>query len=113
MKWQGVWMPIEVHRGTQTVDVVIEKAKHYAEIENCRPIWTVSDYRPNPLAEIVKTARQAGQEILHALREANIVSQPLITPHALFVKDPLAPVLVSPRNQAYSLLQISSESLSD
>lgn len=110
MLWRGVWMPIEVHRGTQPVEVVIEKARYYATRENCRPIWTVSDYRPNPLAEIVKTAKQTGQEILDALRQANITAQPLITPHQIFLKDPLAKVLVSPRNQALSLLDIVSVS---
>jgi hypothetical protein len=112
MTWQGVWMPIEVHRGTQKIEVVIEKAEYYAKQKNCRPIWTVSDYQPNPLAEVVKTAKQTGQEILDAFRQTGFVAQPLVTPHAIFIKDPLAPVLVSPRNRALSLLEISSESTS-
>jgi hypothetical protein len=113
MTWQGVWLPIEVHRGTQKVEVVVEKARHYAKNKNCRPIWTVSDYRPNPLSDIVKTAKESGQEILNALKQAGIVAQPLITPHAKFIQDPLAQVLVSPLNRAYSLLNLASESTSE
>lgn len=104
--WRGVWIPIEVHRGTQTVEVVVEKAKHYATQENCRPLWVVTDYRPNPLVEIVKTAKQSGQEILDALRSQNIVAQPLVTPYAVFCKDPLARVLVSPKGYATSLNEL-------
>jgi hypothetical protein len=113
MNWQGVFVPFEVHRGTQPVEVVIEKAKYYARMKNCRPVWTVSDYRPNPFEEVVKTAKQSGQEILDALRESRLMMQPLVTPHVKFIADPLARVLVSPKNLAISLLDLASESTSD
>lgn len=112
MHWQGVFIPIEIHRGTQSVEVVIEKAKYYATLPNCRPLWTVSDYRPNPFEDIEKTAKQSGQEILTALKDVGLVAQPLITPHAKFVANPLNQILVSPANRAFSLFDIVSESTS-
>jgi hypothetical protein len=106
MVWNGVWMPIEVHRGTQPVEVVIEKAKYYATQENCRPLWVVSDYRPNPLVDVVKSARDTGQEILNALRSANLIAQPLVTPYELFMKNPLGKVLASPKMALYALADL-------
>ena len=108
MVWNGVFIPFEVHRGTQSVDVVVEKAKFYTK-ENCRPIWTVQDYKPNPFEDVVKTAKQSGQEILDALRSAGIVAQPLITPHLVFTQNPLSPVLVSPLNKAFSLSDLTAD----
>ncbi len=110
MDWQGVFIPFEVHRGTQPVDVVVKKAEYYAKKPNCRPVWALSDYRPNPLEEIEKTAQQTGNEILNALTEVGITAQPLITRLEKFTQDPLSKVLVSPRNYAISLLEIVSDS---
>ncbi|MGE3439327.1 MAG: hypothetical protein AB7O81_27120 [Blastocatellales bacterium] len=113
MMWSGVFVPIETHRGTQPVDVVVKKAEYYATLPNCRPLWTVSDYQPNPFEAVEKTAKDVGREIIEALQEANIVAQPLITPLDLFVANPLAKVLVSPRSYAISLNEIVSEPTSE
>jgi len=108
MLWNGVFIPFEVHRGTQGVDVVLEKARYYATLKNCRPIWTVSDYAPNPFEEVVKTAKDAGSEILYALRDAKLFMQPLVTPHAKFIANPLDSILISPTGKLISLSDLTS-----
>jgi len=98
---------LEVERGTQGIKDIEEKVKAYMKLAGrFHVIFTVEDYRPNPFAPVVKTAKDYGNEILDFLEEAHRGNQFLVSPHTLLISKPLTPCLLSPTGDTFSFENI-------
>lgn len=98
----GKQVYFEVERGTQGMKRIEEKVERYLKLPGWfYVVFTVQDYRPNPFAKVEKSARQAGEDILNLLKDYGRGAQFLVTPHTLFLEDPLARVLISPTDENF------------
>lgn len=101
----------EVERGTHTLAAIQKKVEQYLKLPGrFHVIFTVQDYRANPFAEIDKTGKQFGAEILTLLQTYKRGSQFLVAPHHLLLENPHAQLLVSPENKAYSFQSLVQNS---
>lgn len=99
----------EVETGTHSVDQIEGKVDAYlTQPGYFFVVFTVQDYKPNPFDKVTKTARDFGQEILNMLNVKRrrtgkpLGRQFLLTPHEKLINYPLAEVLVSHQQKAYS-----------
>lgn len=95
---------LEVERGTQGIKDIDQKVKAYLKLPGrFYTIFTVEDYKPNPFAQIEKTAKDYGMEILDYLEETRRGNQFVVSPHVLLSTQPLNPVLLSPTGETLTL----------
>jgi hypothetical protein len=98
---------LEVERGTQGIKDIQEKVNAYLKLPGrFYVIFTVEDYKPNPYAPVVKTAKEYGNEILDFLEEVHRGNQFTVSPHVLLSTRPLDPVLLSPTGDTLSFATI-------
>lgn len=95
---------IEEETGSHELIDIENKVSNYIQRgERCFVIFVVNDYQPNLLEPIKKTAKDFGFEILGMLEEKGRRNQFTVTPHNVFIENPLASILVSPTAESFSL----------
>lgn len=100
----GKTVYFEVERGSQKGDKLRTKLeaykKHYSETgEKFHVIFTVQDYRPNPLEDVVVTGKKKGQELLKLFEEFKLPGNYLVCYQQSLAADPLKAELVSRFNK--------------
>lgn len=95
---------MEVETGSHEAKDLKEKVEAYLKLKgHFYVIFTIQDYRPDPLLPIKKTWKQFGTDILAMLELYGRGAQFLVSPHHLFIENPLGLHLVNHQNKQFSL----------